>query len=216
MIDDHHTPGPGGRRSVPMIVTLVTSIGLVACGGTSATPVNASARHGEHRSSTTSPSTTASSTSAGSPSAPAPAPATGSSQSSANPSAVLAPPSSIPAGTSERQAAQQAVDAIDADFVAQNWAALYKASASQIRQSQSLQAFVSSMQSQAMPKILSATLTGAGSASTQNGSTYWTQPIELEASTNGGAPVPYHAEVELVDQGGQWAFLATSTPTPGL
>ena len=59
------------------------------------------------------------------------------------------------------------------------------------------------------------TLTGAGSASTQNGSTYWTQPVELEVSYNGGAPAPYHAEVEMVDQGGTWAFLATSTPKPG-
>ena len=212
MIEHRRNTRPRIRQAVVTVVALGTSIGLVGCGGTSATPTKPSGHPaGSGYGSVPTSSASAGSTPAGSPSAPA----TGSSQPSTNPSVALAPPSGVPATGSERRSAQQAVNAVDADFVAQNWAAIYRASASQIRQSQSLQTFVSSMQNQSMPRIVSATLTGAGSASTQNGSTYWTQPVELEVSYNGGAPAPYHAEVEMVDQGGTWACLATSTPKPG-
>jgi hypothetical protein len=66
-----------------------------------------------------------------------------------------------------------------------------------------------------LPKIISITPIGTGSASTWNGLTAWTQPVKLEVSKNGGSPVLYHVEIELIDQGGVWAFLTTSTPTPG-
>lgn len=201
------------RRLRIGVAVLAASIVLAAC---SSTP-GATSRVA-HTASRKAPKGAPSSTLALTPSGSTPTTSVtngGSGQPSTNPSVALAPPSNVPATSADRQAAQAAVSTILAAFVAKNWGALYELSASQIRQSETMQAFISSMQAQSMHQIASGKLSGPGSESTQNGSTYWTQGVDLDVRTGGGSPAPFHANMELVEQGGGWEFLTTSTPSPG-
>ena len=177
-----------------VVTVFAASIALAAC---SSTGVAA------HRLGSTKPSTT--STKQSSPR---------SSRVSTSPSAALAPPVTIPGTAATRKVAQSVIKAVLAGFVSRNWGALYDLAASQIQQSQSRKAFISSMQSQAMPQIVSGSVSGSGSESIQNATNYWTQGVVLEVRNGSGLPKTYTAQIELIEQGGTWRFLTTSTPSP--
>jgi hypothetical protein len=98
--------------------------------------------------------------------------------------------------------------------VADDWAALYHLAPSPIQAGQTRQAFVASMTSQSTPKFVSASLSGAGSESTQNGLVYWTQDVVLKVTGPAGHASPYTAEIQLAKQGGAWKFWTTSSPQP--
>ena len=134
---------------------------------------------------------------------------------SANPSVAFAPPSPVRATATARKAAHLVASKMLAGLIARNWGELYDLSAEQIRQSQSRQAFISSMQSQKTPDIVSASLSGPGSESTQNSLSYWTQAVHLEARGRNGQVAPYHVTIELVMEKGRWWYLTSSKPSPG-
>ncbi len=134
---------------------------------------------------------------------------------SANPSVAFAPPSPVRATATARKAAHLVVSKMLAGFIARNWGELYDLSAEPIRQSQSRQAFISSMQSQKTPDIVSATLSGSGSESTQSSLSYWTQAVHLEVRGRNGQAAPYHVTIELVMEKGRWWYLTSSKPSPG-
>ncbi len=74
--------------------------------------------------------------------------------------------------------------------------------------------FIQTLQSQALPNVVSAGLSGSGELSTAGGYSYWSQPIHLTVKNPSGTTSSFSSTIHLVLEQSQWRLIGTDPPQP--